>query len=91
MGRFWLRDGWEGEEEEGAAWLILEEGTEGIISEMAAIWEAVLIGLENHRSIEWRGLEGSLQVIETRNGWVGRVLTDHRDKEWLGWNGPYRL
>ena len=51
------------------------------------------------------GLEGSLQVIETRNGWVGRVLkdretwngwvgrvlTDHRDKEWLGWNGPYRL
>mgnify|MGYP001859212838 CR=1 FL=1 len=36
------------------------------------------------------GLEWSLQIIEPWNGWLGRVLTDHRDMEWLDWKGPYR-
>ena len=36
------------------------------------------------------GLEGSLKVIEKRNGWVGRVLKGHTAMEWLGRKGPYR-
>ena len=37
------------------------------------------------------GLEGTLWVIETENGWVGLEgdLLDHRDVEWLGWKGLY--
>ena len=34
------------------------------------------------------GLEGSLRMTESLNGWVARVLKDHRAIEWLGWKGP---
>ena len=34
-------------------------------------------------------LDGTLQTIESENGWVGWDLMDHRATEWLGWKGPY--
>ena len=36
------------------------------------------------------GLEGSLKIIEAWDGWVERVLKDHRTKDWLDWKGPER-
>ena len=40
----------------------------------------------------WGGGEGalarSLKGIEAWGGWVGRVLEGHRDRGWLGWEGP---
>ena len=36
------------------------------------------------------GLERSLKIIRELNGWVGRILTDHRAMGLLGWTGPYR-
>ena len=33
------------------------------------------------------GLEGSLKIIRELNGWIGRVLKDHRAMGWLGWDG----
>ena len=37
------------------------------------------------------GLEGSLKIVGSWDGWVGRVLKDHKVMGWLGWKGPYRL
>ena len=36
------------------------------------------------------GLGGSSKIIEPWDGWVGRVLKDHRAMAWLGWKGPQR-
>lgn len=35
-------------------------------------------------------LEGSLMIIKPLDGWVGRILQDHRNTGWLGWKGPSR-
>ena len=41
-------------------------------------------GLERATVIIQFQLEGSFQITETSNGWVGRVLTGHRAMEGLG-------
>ena len=33
-------------------------------------------------------LERSLKTIEPQDGWVGKVLKEHRNMGWLGWKGP---
>jgi len=42
----------------------------------------------NHRITEWLGWKGTLKIVESWNGWVGKILKSHRTLEWLGWKGP---